>query len=215
MDQIWIALLAIGAGFATQILTAIQGRKKTNTGVDELKTVVVANHAEIQAKLKAQDSQIADVKKELTDNGGGTTKDGVRLIREDVKSLKDNVMELAETNQANSTIQLNKYSDPMFRLNKLGECEFVNEKMVELVGIPYRDLMVRGFLKAIGRNQSERLQFHEELVDSAKGDVPFCKECFISTKDGPVPCEIRTTAYKRKDRNTIMFYLAEVKLIQA
>lgn len=214
MDQILVYLIALGVGFATTILTAISGRGKTNKGVEELKTVVMANHAEIQSKLKAQDSQIAEVKKELTDNGGGTTKDGVRLIREDVKGLKDGVMELAEINQANSTIQLNKYSEPMFRLNKNGECEFVNEKMVDLVGIPYAKLMVRGFLKAIGRNQAERLEFHEQLVDSTQGDVPFCKDCYITTATGAcVPCEIRATAYKRKDRNTILFFLAEVKLI--
>ncbi len=224
MDQLWIALIALGTGIGTALITAITSRGKTTTGFNDLKAQVEKNHQEITSKLSAQDTQIAavstkvdKVEKEVTDNGGGSMKDGVGMIRRAMKLIQNKVEELGDIAQVNSSIQLNQCKEPILRLNKDGECEFVNEKMVELVGIPYSKMLVRGFLKAIGKSQAERLEFHEQIVESAKGDVPFCKDCAIMTAGGDFQtCEIKMTAYKRKDReanhDVVLFFLVEVKL---
>lgn len=207
-------LIAIGVGFATQILTAMKGRRRTNNGVDSLSKMVKTRFEEIHEKLKAQEEKLGLVKDELTDNGGGSTKDGVRLIREDLKGVKADIRDLAETQTAHHTIQMNESQEAIFKFNARGDCIFANEKMCDILGLAYKDILGRGFLQAIGRTQADRTAFLDDWIDAVEQDIPFARECDIknATTGKLKPCEIKSTAFRQKnDPKNVLFFYGKVR----
>lgn len=185
----------LGAG-ALYILAEVGKWLKNRKSTTAVKTGV----SEVLGSIKALESDIREIKKELTYNGGS--------------SLKDQINEMKGLQEARFYTQQNQQPTPIYNCNKIGDCTFSNTALSELFGMHYTEMLGKGWLAAIGENQVDREAVYDEWINSVKNDLPFEREYTVvnqKTKE-KFRCRTKAEAQRKKD-GEVMFYLGTVTKI--
>jgi len=151
-------IIIAGGGLATAIL-AMWGLwskiikpwfKETRDKREKLEKAV--NHIEKMAE------KLSIVSKELQTNGGGSIKDQIKQIANDVKIIRI---------EGDATFYLSK--DPMFKTDDKGHYVAVNTSLCQLIGVTEGELLGLGWLNYISLEDRDRVgEEWENIIESGK-----------------------------------------------
>lgn len=197
----------VGVAIAAGVVWAInEVRKHRDTKKDvHQKKNMLDNILDQQAQLRKDfenemekvKSDIKALRSEFKPNGGSSGRD----LWDEMKGLQ----------QAQFHAQLNQVKTPIYLCDKKGNCTFANSALSTLFGLHYKDMLGRGWLKAIGRNQTEREEVWNSWIASVERDIPFVREYeVINQRTGKDNiCITQAEAQRRKDGD-VMFFLGTV-----
>ena len=196
----------MGAGFlyvVAEIAKWVKSRKgniEVKSNIAEILEGQKVFHDNINAKISSIEKDMADVRKELSYNGGS--------------SMKDQINEMKGLQEARFYTQQNQNPTPLYNCNKVGECTFSNTALANLFGMHYTEMLGKGWLAAIGETQAEREAVYEEWISSVKNDLPFaCDYTVVNQKTKEIfKCRSKAEAQRKKD-GEVMFYLGTVQKI--
>lgn len=101
---------------------------------------------------------LQEVNKELKPNGGGSIKDQVKQIANDVRIIRI---------ERDATFHLAK--EPMFKADNKGYYTFINSALSNLVGVPEQELLGLGWLNYITLEDKDRIwEEWENIIESGK-----------------------------------------------
>jgi len=151
-------IIIAGGGLATAIL-AMWGLwskiikpwfKESRDKREKLEKIV--NHIEKMAE------KLSIVSKELQINGGGSIKDQIKQIANDVKIIRI---------EGDATFYLSK--DPMFKTDDKGHYVAVNTSLCQLIGVTEGELLGLGWLNYISLEDRDRVgEEWENIIESGK-----------------------------------------------
>lgn len=151
-------IIIAGGGLATAIL-AMWGLwskiikpwfKESRDKREKLEKAV--NHIEKMAE------KLSIVSKELQTNGGGSIKDQIKQIANDVKIIRI---------EGDATFYLSK--DPMFKTDDKGHYVAVNTSLCQLIGVTEGELLGLGWLNYISLEDRDRVwEEWENIIESGK-----------------------------------------------
>ena len=151
-------IIIAGGGLATAIL-AMWGLwskiikpwfKESRDKREKLEKAV--NHIEKMAE------KLSIVSKELQTNGGGSIKDQIKQIANDVKIIRI---------ERDATFYLSK--DPMFKTDDKGHYVAVNTSLCQLIGVTEGELLGLGWLNYISLEDKDRVwEEWENIIESGK-----------------------------------------------
>lgn len=156
--EILQTVIIAGGGLATAIL-AMWGLwskilkpwfKKSRDKREKLEKAV--NHIEKMAE------KLSIVSKELQTNGGGSIKDQIKQIANDIKIIRI---------EGDATFYLSK--DPMFKTDDKGYYVAVNTSLCQLIGVTEGELLGLGWLNYISLEDRDRVwEEWENIIESGK-----------------------------------------------
>lgn len=139
------ALLAIHKTWTSIIDPWCKKRREKKTNLDN---AIV--HIECMAK------KLDEVSKELQPNGGGSIKDQVKQIAQDVKVMRI---------ERDATFYLSK--EPMIKTDAEGHCISANYAICSLFGIPQNEMLGLGWLNSIAESDRARVKEEwENIIES-------------------------------------------------
>jgi len=151
-------IIIAGGGLATAIL-AMWGLwskiikpwfKESRDKREKLEKIV--NHIEKMAE------KLSIVSKELQTNGGGSIKDQIKQIANDIKIIRI---------EGDATFYLAK--DPMFKTDDKGHYVAVNTSLCQLIGVTEGELLGLGWLNYISLEDRDRVwEEWENIIESGK-----------------------------------------------
>ena len=151
-------IIIVGGGLATAIL-AMWGLwskiikpwfKESRDKREKLEKAV--NHIEKMAE------KLSIVSKELQTNGGGSIKDQVKQIANDIKIIRV---------EKDATFYLSK--EPSFKSDGKGHYTSVNYSLAQLIGVPESELLGLGWLNYIALEDKDRIwEEWENIIESGK-----------------------------------------------
>lgn len=151
-------IIIVGGGLATAIL-AMWGLwskiikpwfKEYRDKREKLEKAV--NHIEKMAE------KLSIVSKELQTNGGGSIKDQVKQIANDIKIIRV---------EKDATFYLSK--EPSFKSDGKGHYTSVNYSLAQLIGVPESELLGLGWLNYIALEDKDRIwEEWENIIESGK-----------------------------------------------
>lgn len=151
-------IIIAGGGLATAIL-AMWGLwskiikpwfKESRDKREKLEKIV--NHIEKMAE------KLSIVSKELQINGGGSIKDQIKQIANDVKIIRI---------EGDATFYLSK--DPMFKTDDKGHYVAVNTSLCQLIGVTEGELLGLGWLNYVSLEDRDRVwEEWENIIESGK-----------------------------------------------
>lgn len=154
-----VQTIIIGAGGLSTAILAIWGLwtklikpwiKESRLQREKLEGVV--SHIESIA------TELANVSKELKPNGGGSIKDQIRQIAQDVKIIRI---------ERDATFYLSK--DPMFKTDGKGYYISCNSSLCSLIGVSEQELLGLGWLNYISLEDKDRIwKEWENIIESGK-----------------------------------------------
>lgn len=97
--------------------------------------------------------------------------------------------------------------EPMYECDVKGECTFVNRALSELFGMPRKDMLGRGWLRAV-ISQEERHRVWTAWLKDAKQLIPYSDEYEIINQRTQKPLKVRTSTvvYKAKSGKVLGFH---------
>ena len=102
--------------------------------------------------------QLQEVSKELKPNGGGSIKDQVKQIANDIKIIRV---------EKDATFYLSK--EPSFKSDGKGHYTSVNYSLAQLIGVPESELLGLGWLNYIALEDKDRIwEEWENIIESGK-----------------------------------------------
>ena len=157
MTHLLQTLLIGGGGFATALIAIIKLYsilKKwylaSKQKEENLKKAI--SHIEVIS------FQLQEVSKELKPNGGGSIKDQVKQIANDIKIIRV---------EKDATFYLSK--EPSFKSDGKGHYTSVNYSLAQLIGVPESELLGLGWLNYIALEDKDRIwEEWENIIESGK-----------------------------------------------
>lgn len=123
--------------------TSLEKRDKFNNVIKHVEDIVV---------------KLDNVSKELMPNGGGSIKDQVKQISEDIKTIMI---------ERDATFYLSK--EPMFKSDGNGYYKAVNYSMCQLCGVSENELLGLGWLNYVALEDKDRVwEEWENIIESGK-----------------------------------------------
>ena len=108
--------------------------------------------------IEKMSEKLTHVSKELQPNGGGSIKDQIKQIANDVKIIRI---------EKDATFYLSK--DPMFKTDDKGHYVAVNTSLCQLIGVTEGELLGLGWLNYISLEDKDRVwEEWENIIESGK-----------------------------------------------
>lgn len=154
----------------------------------------------IQTQLTAMQTQLDEIAKELKFNGGQSTKD-----------ILTSLHDLVELSEMRWQVQLQTTPTGVYECSPDGKCTRANPALCELFGLSESEMIGgdgNGWLRAVGRNQSEKMAVFHNWSESVRESVPYKDEYWIVPLEGePVYCTTYAQALRSKKSGRILkFY---------
>lgn len=113
--------------------------------------------------------------------------DELPAILAQLKSLNEQIADLREVVQLSSlrwrvTWQLSDFG--VYETAADGSCTFANPALCDLFGLSETEMLGNGWLRAVGRNQTERQKIWQDWQDSVHQDIPYRAEYWIKPRNG-------------------------------
>ena len=140
----------------------MESHNKTNLGKTYKKQKeqdeILYNQSKFFKHIEEIGEQLLEISKELKPNGGGSIKDQVKQIANDVRIIRI---------ERDATFHLAK--EPMFKADNKGYYTFINSALSNLVGVPEQELLGLGWLNYITLEDKDRLwEEWENIIESGK-----------------------------------------------
>lgn len=140
----------------------MESHNKTNLGKTYKKQKeqdeILYNQSKFFKHIEEIGEQLLEISKELKPNGGGSIKDQVKQIANDVRIIRI---------ERDATFHLAK--EPMFKADNKGYYTFINSALSNLVGVPEQELLGLGWLNYITIEDKDRLwEEWENTIESGK-----------------------------------------------
>jgi len=114
--------------------------------------------ARIVSHIEDMSQKLEKVSKELQPNGGGSIKDQVKQIANDIKIIRV---------EKDATFYLSK--EPSFKSDGKGHYTSVNYSLAQLIGVPESELLGLGWLNYIALEDKDRIwEEWENIIESGK-----------------------------------------------
>ena len=116
--------------------------------------------------------------------------DELPAILAELKSLNEQVAELREMVQLSGlrwrvTWQLSDFG--VYETDPKGSCTFANPALCDLFGLSEQEMMGNSWLRAVGRNPTERMKVWQDWQVAVAQDIPYRAEYWITPGSGREP----------------------------
>lgn len=119
---------------------------------------VLINQSKFFVHIEEMTEKILEISKELKPNGGGSIKDQVKQIANDVRIIRI---------ERDATFHLAK--EPMFKTDEKGYYVSCNSAFCSLMGVPEQEILGLGWLNFIVTEDKERVwEEWENIIESGK-----------------------------------------------
>lgn len=119
---------------------------------------VLINQSKFFVNIEEMTEKILEISKELKPNGGGSIKDQVKQIANDVRIIRV---------ERDATFHLSK--EPMFKTDEKGYYVSCNSAFCSLMGVPEQEILGLGWLNFIVTEDKERVwEEWENIMESGK-----------------------------------------------
>lgn len=170
---------------------------------------------ETDKKLESIKSEVKDVKKETSTNGGDSTlKDIVHKIDRKLDTLYDRVEAMASSDRARLEFTLNQSMVPHYLADRDGNITFVNGAMVDLFGMNAPHLLKKKRFNCI-LTQEEKVRVNDAFVYNMENDIEFSMKYTILNRKAQAPVTIFESCEKALDtKGNFMWYLGKIKQVE-
>ena len=185
--------VAVALTFITAEFVKWQKTRKSRADINISLTKMVSGIAENKQAIHSIKGDIEAIRKEVTFNGGS--------------SLKDEVYRISGETDAFLAIKMNSDNEAVYICDRDGFCTFANDKLCELFGMNYHEMLGNGWLAAVGKNQYEKDRCYTEWRQSVEKSIPYSTEYTLINQKTHEEANCRTHAiaiYSRKGE--ILFY---------